>query len=123
MPASVMLSMITNKKKRKQMPRVWFDRLESTLLQWGFTNAESDVSLFIFKRPNVLLLCLVYVDDILLTGSNSVLLNKLVKDLNNTFALKDLETLHYFLGIKAFRDKSGLYFFQSKCITESLEES
>lgn len=47
------------------------------------------------------LVLLVYVDDNLLTGSSSDLIDKVIKDLNSAFSLKDLGELHYFLGIEA----------------------
>lgn len=86
-----------------------FDYLWSILLQWGFNNSKSDISLFIYKKDQVLLLCLVYVDYIVLTGNNPVLITKLNNDLNQMFAFKELGSLHYFLGIEAFRDSIGLY--------------
>lgn len=47
---------------------------------------------------NILFL-LVYVDDLVLTGNNGNLMDQLVTTLNNMFALKDLGSLSYFLGI------------------------
>jgi hypothetical protein len=43
---------------------------------------------------------LVYVDDILLMGSNSLLLQRLIQLLSLEFKLRDLASVHYFLGIE-----------------------
>ena len=66
----------------KQAPRVQFERLKSTLLEWGFINSVSDNSLFVSRRENKLLLLLVYVGDILITGEDSSQMGSLVSDLN-----------------------------------------
>lgn len=61
----------------KQAPRAWFDRLRSTLLTWGFVNSKSDISLFVYKRQNVILILLVYMDDMLIIGNSSQLIAKI----------------------------------------------
>jgi len=58
----------------KQAPRQWFDRLKSTLLQFGFIGSKSDSSLFIFHQQMHVVYLLVYVDDIILTGSSPSLI-------------------------------------------------
>lgn len=107
----------------KQAPRAWFDHLQGTLLNWGFVSSKSDVLLFIYKTGRVLILVLVYVDDILITDNKSTAITKLVTDLHRIFALKDLGSLHYFLGIEAFRDTTGLYLSQSKYVADLLKKT
>ena len=58
----------------KQAPRVWYSELKSFLIQVGFSNSLSDTSLFIYKNRGDLIYVLVYVDDILITGSNQALI-------------------------------------------------
>ena len=41
-----------------------------------------------------------YVDDILLTGSDSVMVHKLIQLLSFEFKLRDLGDVHFFLGIE-----------------------
>ncbi|XP_058739138.1 uncharacterized mitochondrial protein AtMg00810-like [Vicia villosa] len=43
---------------------------------------------------------LVYVDEIIITGSNSALLNTIIHKMNSAFSLKHLGDLDYFLGIE-----------------------
>ena len=58
----------------KQVPRAWFDKLKTTLLHWSFENSKFDTSLFIHKSASKLLLLLVYVDDILIIGDDTDLI-------------------------------------------------
>jgi hypothetical protein len=84
----------------KQAPRQWFERLQAALLHLGFKASKCDPSLFIFSSHGQLVYLLVYVDDIIITGNSSTLLTTLINKLNNTFSLKHLGDLDYFLGIE-----------------------
>jgi histone deacetylase 1/2 len=106
----------------KQAPRAWFDSLKNALLRWGFQNTKSDSSLFILKEKDHITFLLIYVDDIIVTGSNTIFLEAFIKQLNVVFSLKDLGNLHYFLGIEVHRDASGMYLKQSKYIGDLLKK-
>jgi hypothetical protein len=43
---------------------------------------------------------LIYVDDIIIVSSSNDAVTALLQDLQKEFALKDLGSLHYFLGIE-----------------------
>ncbi|XP_073262717.1 uncharacterized protein [Populus alba] len=84
----------------KQAPRAWYTRLSDFLLSIGFLASKVDTSLFILSDGTNIFYLLVYVDDILLTGSNSAMLHHLVQLLSSEFKLRDLGDVHYFLGIE-----------------------
>ncbi|XP_062075781.1 uncharacterized mitochondrial protein AtMg00810-like [Humulus lupulus] len=104
----------------KQAPRAWFDSLKATLLRWKFQNSKADSSLFFYKTPQVVILVLIYVDDIIVTGNSSSDLKKFTTRLNDHFALKDLGPLSFFLGIEVHRDDTGIYLNQARYIKELL---
>ncbi|XP_049345032.1 uncharacterized mitochondrial protein AtMg00810-like [Solanum verrucosum] len=89
----------------------------------GFHMSKSDNSLFVLHNIGVTIYVLIYVDDIILTGSNEVLLQQVVTSLSKTFSLKYLGLLHYFLGIEVHRDDDGLFLSQSKYIQEVLHDT
>lgn len=60
------------------------------------------------------MICLVYVDDILLTGNDSNYIKSLISKLGKSFLVKYLGALHFFLGLEVKRDKSKLFLSQSK---------
>ena len=55
----------------RQAPRAWHDSLKAFVLSVGFQISLSDSSLFIYNKHGVQDFLLVYVDDLLLTGSDT----------------------------------------------------
>lgn len=55
----------------KQTPRAWFKKHGVTLHKFGFQGSNCDPSLFIRHTPNLVTYILIYVDDILITGSST----------------------------------------------------
>jgi len=89
----------------------------------GFRSTISDSSLFTNITANSIILILIYVDDILITGNDTNAITALVAALNMQFSLKDLGSLHYFLGIEATWSSSGaLHLTQTKYIKEILSK-
>lgn len=78
-------------------------KLSTALLSFGFSQSFSDSSLFTFHLNNDMVALLVYVDDILVTGSSPSLILKVKNFLHSQFSLKDLGPLKYFLGIEVAR--------------------
>ncbi|KAL9308947.1 putative RNA-directed DNA polymerase [Arabidopsis thaliana] len=97
----------------KQAPRAWFDTFSNFLLDFGFVCSKSDPSLFVCLQDGKTLYLLLYVDDILLTGSDQSLLEDLLKALNNRFSMKDLGPPRYFLGIQIEDYSDGLFLHQT----------
>ena len=111
----------------KQAPHSWFLKLSHTLHTLGFTPTKSDTSLFVRFTPShtlLILLILVYVDDILITGSSLSAITTLISNLNSCFALKDLGDLHHFLGIQVTRTSTGdMHLSQSQYFRELLHKT
>jgi hypothetical protein len=74
----------------KQAPRAWYSALKQALLEFGFINAKSDSFLFVFHDGFTLAYCLVYVDDLILTGNNSTFVASVIDQLGQKFSIKDL---------------------------------
>jgi hypothetical protein len=104
----------------KQAPRAWFTRLSTFLLDIGFTASLVDNSLFVLISGAVQIYILVYVDDIILTGTHPLALTSLICKLQQEFPLKDLGPLSFFLGIQVSRSSHGLHLCQKKYITDIL---
>jgi hypothetical protein len=63
----------------------------------------------------------VYVDDIIVASSSSQVVDALLADLKANFALKDLGSLHYFLGIKVRSVSDGLLLTHQKYASNLLQ--
>lgn len=107
----------------KQALRAWYNELKQFLLSVGFTTSLGDTSLFTFKTGSNFVYMLIYVDDIIVTGSSTSLVNEVIKTLSTRFALKDHGDLSYFLGLEAHRDKSGLRLTQQRYIINLLKRT
>lgn len=107
----------------RQAPRQWYKRLNQALINHGFRVSPADSSLFHYVKNNVTLFALVYVDDIILTGTCSHTLNNIILSLQSEFMLKDLGSLEYFLGMEATKTTDGLLLTQQKYITDLLQKA
>lgn len=107
----------------KQAPRAWYHALRDFLVQYGFSNSYSDTSLFFYNKAGHTMYLLVYVDDLILTGSCSTTLARFTSQLSHRFALKDLGDLHYFLGIEVLPHDHGLLLSQQKYILDLLDRT
>ncbi|KAK1416517.1 hypothetical protein QVD17_32308 [Tagetes erecta] len=104
----------------KQASRAWYMELTSFLIQFGFKKSLADASLFIFQQGKHIIYFMVYVDDIVLTGSHPKVLEKFISTLASRFSLKDLGMLHHFLGIEVIPTSSGLFLSQHRHIEDLL---
>lgn len=104
----------------KQAPRTWYIALHASLRSMGFSATKSDASLFVYHANGVRAYFLVYVDDLILTGNTPEFLHKVASTLADTFSLKDLGSLSYFLGVEVLRSQSTCTLSQRKYVTDIL---
>uniref|UniRef100_A0A6N2NJZ1 CCHC-type domain-containing protein n=1 Tax=Salix viminalis TaxID=40686 RepID=A0A6N2NJZ1_SALVM len=104
--------------RQMDAPRAWFDKFRSTLLDFHFIQSQFDSSLFLRKTSAGIVLLLVYVDDIVITGSDTELLKHLQKHLQDSFHMKDLGNLQYFLGLEFQNTPTGTLLHQHKYTEE-----
>ncbi|KAL6321792.1 hypothetical protein AAG906_035485 [Vitis piasezkii] len=70
------------------------------------------------SSPHDVFLLLVYVDDIIIIGTDCSLITKLQQLLHTTFHMKDLRQLTYFLGLEVHHRASGIFVNQHKYIQD-----
>jgi histone deacetylase 1/2 len=108
----------------KQAPRAWHARLSTVLGSLGFHASTADTSLFILCRPGLTMFLLVYVDDIIVVSSSASTTARLIREMRAEFAVKDLGSLHYFLGIEVGRQScGGLLLSQRKYAMDLLQRA
>ncbi|XP_048445380.1 uncharacterized mitochondrial protein AtMg00810-like [Pyrus x bretschneideri] len=107
----------------KQAPRAWNERFTTFLPSLGFHTTYSDSSLFVKHVGSEIVILLLYVDDIILTGNAIAAIQHVIQSLTTEFDIKDLGTLHYFLGIQISRISTRLFLSQTKYIQDLLHKT
>ena len=107
----------------KQAPRCWFAKLVSAFKDCGFLQSYADYSLFTYTRGSIQINVLVYVDDLILSGNDSIALQTFKAYLSHCFHMKDLGPLKYFLGIEVARSTSGVFLCQRKYTLDIVSET
>jgi Reverse transcriptase (RNA-dependent DNA polymerase) len=79
--------------------------------------------MFLRRKGGKLCVLIVYVDDILLTGSDTVEMKRIKSNLATEFEVKELDPLRYFLGIEVANAPNGVFFSQQKYVLELLHEA
>lgn len=83
---------------------------------------QSDHTIFFNKSKCGNILLVVYVDDVVNTGSDIKRIDKLKAFLQTKFQTKDLGVLKYFLGIEVMYSKKGIFLSQRKYVMDLLSE-
>ncbi|RVX05223.1 Retrovirus-related Pol polyprotein from transposon RE1 [Vitis vinifera] len=108
----------------KQSPRAWFSRFSSVVQEFGMFRSTADHSVFYHHNSSGQCIYLVvYVDDIVITGSDQNDIQNLKQHLFTHFQTKDLGKLKYFLGIEIAQSSSGVVLSQRKYALDILEET
>ncbi|GAA0161953.1 hypothetical protein LIER_18152 [Lithospermum erythrorhizon] len=92
--------------------------------KYGIPNrSRSDYSLCTLIKDDVRINVLVYVDDLIVSGNNSVVLVQFNGYLSSCFHMKDLGVLKYFLGVEVARSPEGMYLCQHKYALDNISET
>jgi hypothetical protein len=88
--------------------------MDNFLIDTRFSRFHSDPNVYTNKVGSHLIILVLYVYELILTGSDSNLLNHVKTILKNKFEMKDLGFLHYFLGLQVLQTNEGFFLSQSK---------
>ncbi|XP_071687777.1 uncharacterized protein [Rutidosis leptorrhynchoides] len=100
----------------KQSPRAWFGRFTLAMKNYGFKQSNSDHTLFLKQRNNLITCLIIYVENMIITGNDQEEIANLKLNLFKEFEMKDLGRLKYFLEIKVLRSQQGIFICQNKYI-------
>jgi hypothetical protein len=98
----------------KQAPRAWYAKMDNFLIDIGFYRFHFDPNVYTNKVLIHLIILSLYVDDLILSGSDSKLLNHVKTILKKKFEITDLGFLHYFLGLQVLQTNEGIFLSQTK---------
>lgn len=94
----------------KQAPQAWTSKFTTYLPSLGFVVSDSDPSLFVKLQDGNVVILLLYVDEVIITGSNSILVEQVIDNLGEVFDMKDIGHLTFFLGLQVpYKDNGDLF--------------
>jgi hypothetical protein len=109
----------------KLAQRAWFTKFSATVSSLGYSISSYDSVLFIRRTDRYIILLLLYIDDMIITGDDSIGILELNQFLSQHFEMKDLGTLWNFLGLEISSSSSsnGYYLTQAKYISDLLSRA
>ena len=107
----------------KQSPRAWFGKFNQAVKEFGMQKNKFDDSVFYRNSSSGIILLVVYMDDIVIIGSDSEVILSLKSFFQSQFHTKDLGMLRYFLGIEVMRIKHRIFLSQRKYVFDLLSET
>lgn len=84
----------------KQAPRAWYERLGNFLLENNFIRGKVDTTLFHKSIKKDIIICQIYVDDIIFGTTNITLGKEFAKSMQAEFEMSMMGELKFFLGIQ-----------------------
>ena len=85
--------------------------------------SENEATLYLKQNEDGLQLVVsLYVDDMLVTGSNVRLLVEFKMEMQDVFEMSDLGIMNYFLGMEIYQCSLGIFISQRKYVVDILKE-
>ncbi|XP_058732675.1 uncharacterized mitochondrial protein AtMg00810-like [Vicia villosa] len=107
----------------KHASRQWNHKLTSSLTTLGFLQSKSDYSLFTKYTPTCFTVILVYIDDLIVAGTNLSDISHIKHTLDKQFSIKDMGVLKYFLGFEIAHSSQGITLCQRKYCLDLLQDT
>ncbi len=103
-------------------PRMWYLTMEKILKDFGLTQSTHEPCLFYKKEKGKYVILTIYVDDLLLTGTDNESIREIREKLKKTYTVKDLGLIKRFLGMQFIRneDRGQINVVQTEYITDIL---
>ncbi|XP_030449874.2 uncharacterized mitochondrial protein AtMg00810-like [Syzygium oleosum] len=95
--------------------------MDEHLLGLGFKKSLSESTLYVKKLVSDLVVVSLYVDDMLVTGSNSAQITAFKQEMMKMFEMTDLGEMSYFLGMEVRQTQNEVFICQKKYMKEILK--
>eukprot|EP00253_Pinus_taeda_P011672 PITA_11672 len=105
----------------KHALRAWYAKMDSFLLSQNFERCKSDPNVYMLRTHDSLLILVLYVDDLLITGSSVSAIATVKRALHDRFLMIDMGPLHVFLGLEISQDAIGIKLSKAKYARDLLE--
>ena len=101
----------------KQALRAWYARIGSFFMKLGFTSNNVDPNLYFKTVQGMPLILVLYVDVLFMTGANPLIL-ECKRKLASKFEMKDLGSMHYFMGLEVWQKPGLIFLSQGKYVVK-----
>jgi hypothetical protein len=91
-----------------KIPELGMPKWKTFLLTLEFSRCHFDPNVYAKKVGIHLIILILYVDDLILTSSDSKLLNHVKTNIKKKFEMTDLGFFHYFLGLQVLQTNEGI---------------
>ena len=122
LPEGYCLKLLKNLYGLKQAPRNWNKNIVDYIKSIGFKQCILDNCLFVKCVGEEIYLISLYVDDILIAGSNLVEIEKIKQEFTTRYEMKDLGELEYYLGMKVTRTEDFITVDQMRYTLDMLKK-
>ena len=106
----------------KQAPKQWHEKFDSVILEYGFKHNGADRCIYSKFTENFGVIVCLYVDDMLIIGTNIDGVNDTKAYLSSKFQMKDLGEVDKILGVKVKKHSGGFALCQSHYIEKMLNK-
>ncbi|GKC74065.1 retrovirus-related pol polyprotein from transposon TNT 1-94, partial [Tanacetum coccineum] len=104
----------------KQAPKQWHQKFDHTMLESGFQMIECDKCVYVKDTSSGYVIFCLYVDDMLIIGSNDKMIKSTKDMLKSKFDMKYIGLADVILGIKIIRTHNGLVLSQAHYVDKIL---
>jgi hypothetical protein len=106
----------------KQALRAWYACLRGFLIEIGFRIGKADSTLFTRKMGKDLLVCQIYIDDIIFGSTNKSFCDKFSKIMTDRFEMSMMGELKYFLSFQIKQLEDDTFISQTKYTHDLLKK-
>jgi len=106
----------------KQAPRAWYGRIDDYLTGSGFQKSLSEATLYVKRINDDVLIISLYVNDLLVTGSNTVQVAEFKLNMMQVFEMTNLGLMSFFLGMEIMQNREEIFICQKKYSKEILKK-
>ena len=105
----------------RQAPRAWNIKLDETLISMGFIRSINDQVVYTSNRKERKLWVGVYVDDLIVTGSNYEEIEVFKISMKTKFEMTDFCLLNSYLGIQVMQEEDEIKICQTRYALKNLD--
>lgn len=106
----------------KPAPKQWHEKFDNVLMSNGFKINECDKCVYVKNTEKRHVIVCLYVDDMLIIGSNNEIIKTTKKMLNTKFDMKDMGETDVILGMKITKTYVGYALSQGHYVDKILDK-